>query len=681
MAIGASDALRLVVSADTAGAVREFDKLGKGIKSSVGEVDKQAAGLKGALTKAFDGLQAKSSTVSGLFDKLGVSSGQAAGAISTAIPLAAVAAGGALAAFAAKGVQAFQETALAAGKFADSTGLSVDAASRYVAIADDIGIGAGTIQNAFIKMEKAMGSNRAAFSGFIATAKGGGTDLSQTFLNVVTHLQGIQDPIQRATESSKLFGKGFAEVSELINTDAGKIKDSLSKVSDEQVISDAELKNAREYRAAMDNLGDAVRDLSIDLGQQLVPALADAANGLTSFIQGAKDANSKSGGLLGDLFNVLKDTASPLDNIRDKWKQVTDAFDSGGKKGATGFDAIVTGAQQMGAAIGPAGTSVGDLARSFNAQDAAIATARAGYDEYLAAVQASTAALDAQNAAIAANSDAQLAAFDATFAVTKAQNDFAKAHLDSTIAQNDSTKSAGEQQVAYDAETQAAEAAAVAVQKKAEKDAIASGKALTAAESNDILISALQAMSAQATGPTKAALDTLISSLQKTGDQHPTPDVTLNDQASGPLANVDGKLNTIDGKTASASVTVNTTAANQRLDQLNARLARGGKPGTGGTFTLFAHGGMVGGPRGAAQAAIVHGGEYVLSEDVVSRIKNGQQSSGADMGPGPLSAGSGSGGTVVQITVNGAVDPYSTARQIQTILAKGGYAGFSAKAA
>jgi hypothetical protein len=51
-------------------------------------------------------------------------------------------------------------------------------------------------------------------------------------------------------------------------------------------------------------------------------------------------------------------------------------------------------------------------------------------------------------------------------------------------------------------------------------------------------------------------------------------------------------------------------------------------------------------------------------------------------GPSPITmTGGNSGGTVFQITVNGAVDPYSTARQIQTILAKGGYAGFSAKAA
>jgi hypothetical protein len=51
-------------------------------------------------------------------------------------------------------------------------------------------------------------------------------------------------------------------------------------------------------------------------------------------------------------------------------------------------------------------------------------------------------------------------------------------------------------------------------------------------------------------------------------------------------------------------------------------------------------------------------------------------------GPTAMALPTGGGsGTVVNIVVNGAVDPYSTARQIQTILAKGGYAGFSAKAA
>jgi hypothetical protein len=63
-------------------------------------------------------------------------------------------------------------------------------------------------------------------------------------------------------------------------------------------------------------------------------------------------------------------------------------------------------------------------------------------------------------------------------------------------------------------------------------------------------------------------------------------------------------------------------------------------------------------------------------------VSTAQQTQKIMEGPAPMAlSGGSSGGTVINIVVNGAVDPYSTARQIQTILAKGGYAGFSAKAA
>ena len=74
--------------------------------------------------------------------------------------------------------------------------------------------------------------------------------------------------------------------------------------------------------------------------------------------------------------------------------------------------------------------------------------------------------------------------------------------------------------------------------------------------------------------------------------------------------------------------------------------------------------------------AIVHGGEYVLPSGLVDAIKKGRPP-----GPPHMGGAQASGGGGVVINISGAVDPYNTARQIQTILAKGGYAGFSAKAA
>ncbi len=709
MAFGGSDILKLIVDADTSGAVSEFKKLGSTIETSG---DKAATGFKGALTKAFDGLQSKSSAVSGIFEKIGVSSEQAAGVISAAIPAAGVAAAGALVAFAAKGVAAFQETALAAGKFADTTGLSVETASRYVAIADDIGVGAGTIQNAFVKMEKAMGANKSAFTDLIATSKSGGTDLSQTFLNAVTHLQGIEDPIKRATESSKLFGKGFAEVSELINTDAGTIVDSLSKVSDAQLITPEELKSARDYRAAMDNLKDTVGDAGREIGKALVPELTKLAGFAATGIEIVlKFKESKEGGILNKINEIAgKVGANPLAPLQDSLQQIQDHFDKTGKAageaagnvsafaGTAGSDAArVAAAMKEGeqailglnTASSEFGTAAGDFERlstaanhivtstdmiPISADAAANSISRTGSE--FGDLAAKT---KAANDALQTNINLVLEAEGGALAVSAAQREFNKAIEDNTKVQQDSKATTDDKAAALDRETSAALATAEATVAYAQKQEEAQGKTLDAKGANDLLIGTLYGLANKASPEVQAALGDVITKLQETGAQHPEPTVSLNDQATPSLDTLMARLHTFDAASYAASLGVNTSAGNLALDRLQQRLnnAAGASVavGTGG-HVVFAKGGMVPGPKGGAVAATVHGGEYVLPTGLVDAIKQGRPP-----GPTSMASVSTSGGTVINLVVNGAVDPYSTARQIQTILAKGGYAGFSAKAA
>jgi hypothetical protein len=212
---------------------------------------------------------------------------------------------------------------------------------------------------------------------------------------------------------------------------------------------------------------------------------------------------------------------------------VVDKFSGASREAATGFDVIKTKAQEMGAAIGPAGTSVGDLGRTYSEAAQKAADLARAQVEFQDGMRASAAATREADAALAEHTNSQLAAFDATFAVAQAQRDFATALFEAETAAASGTASAGELQAAYDNETQAAEKTALAVQKKAEQDAIASGTALTAAQSNDVLIGALQGMADQASGPSKVALEALIAKLKETGAQHPEPTVELIDNATG----------------------------------------------------------------------------------------------------------------------------------------------------
>ena len=192
----------------------------------------------------------------------------------------AVVAGTSLVAFGVKSVKAFQDTALAAGQFSDATGLAVDEASRLIEVAGDIGIEAGTVESALGKMNKTLGASPQLFTDLgveIAKTNTGATDVNGTFLNVVDRLNAIEDPAERARVASQLLGKGWQGMAELIGQGSSALKASLAGVADAQVIDEKELAKARNFRDRMDELKDRLGAVAMELGESLVPALAQMA--------------------------------------------------------------------------------------------------------------------------------------------------------------------------------------------------------------------------------------------------------------------------------------------------------------------------------------------------------------------------------------------------------------------
>ena len=192
----------------------------------------------------------------------------------------AVVAGTSLVAFGVKSVKAFQDTALAAGQFSDATGLAVDEASRLIEVAGDIGIEAGTVESALGKMNKTLGASPQLFTDLgveIAKTDTGATDVNGTFLNVVDRLNAIEDPAERARVASQLLGKGWQGMAELIGQGSAELKASLAGVADAQVIDEKELEKARNFRDRMDELKDRLGAVAMELGESLVPALAQMA--------------------------------------------------------------------------------------------------------------------------------------------------------------------------------------------------------------------------------------------------------------------------------------------------------------------------------------------------------------------------------------------------------------------
>ena len=275
-----SEKIRLIFDIDDNAAVGSFGRIRGSINDADGARDKFGAGLKST----------------GDFLKANMAA-------------SALAAGAALAAFGVKAVGAFQETALAAGKFAGATGLAVEDASRWIEVAGDIGVEAGTIEGAFTKMNLAIANGKPALKEYgveIVTTKDGLIDANATFINAATTIGAIEDSTLRTKAAQEIFGKSYGEVSELMNMSAGDLKAALDGVSEAKVIDQDELDKARDFRDRMDNLKGAFEDVQLAAGELIVgmspviTKVADIAEGIigvttavADFVFAAKDSTEE----------------------------------------------------------------------------------------------------------------------------------------------------------------------------------------------------------------------------------------------------------------------------------------------------------------------------------------------------------------------------------------------------
>lgn len=239
------------------------------------------AGIKAAKA-AFNNFKAEVGKAEGAMGKFKAGGKAAMDAVKANAATFAIAAGASIATFAVKAVGKFQEVALAAGELSDATGLTVEEASRLAEVAGDIGIETGALESSIGKMNKTLGNSPGLFKELgvqVAYANDGSVDANETFLNVIDRLNGIKDPAERASVASQLLGKGWQSMSELIAGGSNKLRKSLAEVSDAKVINTEELEQARKFRDSMNNLKDSAEDLSLELGQTLIPLVTGLVSG------------------------------------------------------------------------------------------------------------------------------------------------------------------------------------------------------------------------------------------------------------------------------------------------------------------------------------------------------------------------------------------------------------------
>jgi hypothetical protein len=249
--------------------------------------DFNSKGLQDA-SNAFTNFRTKIGEADGAMGKMKAGFGAAMDTMKANAGAFAAAAGAAILGFAVKAISEFQDLALAAGKFADSTNLAVEEASAFIEVAGDLGIESSVLEKAINKMNIAIGKGSKEFNALgveVAYNDKGLVDTNETFLRTVDALNRLSDGTDRSRYASAVFGKSWMEMSEIISMGAGNLRTALDSVSDAKIINPEELKRARDLRDAQDGLRDAFEDVTITIGQNLVPALSQMIKTVTPLLE------------------------------------------------------------------------------------------------------------------------------------------------------------------------------------------------------------------------------------------------------------------------------------------------------------------------------------------------------------------------------------------------------------
>jgi murein DD-endopeptidase MepM/ murein hydrolase activator NlpD len=288
MALNYQQIFTAIIKADTSNAVTELRK------------------VDGAVTKTTTGATSKFQAFTG-----------AARANMGAFALGASAAVGA---FAVKSIASFQNTALGAGKLRDALGVTAEEASRLQEVADDLGIGVAALESTMGRMNRTAAQTPdkfAAIGAELAKNEDGTTNVTETFLSTVDALNQIPDATVRAQKSQEIFGRSWQDIAELVAAGGDSVRESLASVEAGKIVDDAEIERARKFRDTLDNLKGVAEELAVEVGGALVDALDDMAPAL----QATAEAAGLAVRALGGLFGIAETVGSSIGHALSPWNR------------------------------------------------------------------------------------------------------------------------------------------------------------------------------------------------------------------------------------------------------------------------------------------------------------------------------------------------------------------------
>lgn len=267
----------------------------------------------------------------GAVNKFKAGSTSAMGALGVSAGALAVTGGAALVAFGKKAVDAFTETAKAAIDLSTATGLSVEEASRWIAVGDDFQVTAEALATGLGKVAKTLDAAKWETYG-IATrdASGEARDVNDILLDTFDMLSKVTNETERARIGQELFGKGYQSLTPLLGQTREEYEKMLQAQKDGQVITAEEAATAERTRLAYDELADTMDEFALLLGQSLAPAAAQAAEDLAAIAGAVLDVKEEIDKIPG-LGQVLElGVGNPALRTKEAFEDMVDVFWTGG---------------------------------------------------------------------------------------------------------------------------------------------------------------------------------------------------------------------------------------------------------------------------------------------------------------------------------------------------------------
>ncbi len=299
-------------------------------------------------SQAVRGLKKDLGDADGAFEKTRTVAGTLWDGLKTHAVAGLTAAGAAIIGFTGKAISEFQKVALGAGKLSSALGVTAEEASRLQEVASDLGIPVSALESTIGRMNRTAANTPDVFDAIgasIVRNRDGTINVTETFLSVIQALDRIPDASRRAQAAQEIFGRSWQDISELVEMGAAGVREAMASVEDQKVMDEGNIRDARRFRDAIDELKGHLEAFTIWLGEEAVPFLLAFGKGLGFIAEGARR--------LGAIVN-------PVDDIRRAWRDMT-----GEIEGSVGTLNVIEGIGDAAAEAAPRvdalATAVGDI--------------------------------------------------------------------------------------------------------------------------------------------------------------------------------------------------------------------------------------------------------------------------------------------------------------------------------